>query len=152
MVNSVDEIDIDLLIDRSSLGLADLNLSVEDMYGVVDFGPGAVVKNRRTVRGPYTSRIQMRGWTINERTLIGIVRVYGSSWPQCRARAVPMYRALDQRSYEITSVMDGVTDVYQCMPADITPGASGTWQKAQMMARMQEYTLSIPYDPIGSSL
>lgn len=143
------EINVSVLVTRDSLSLGALQLDNPGTYEIVEFGPGGRTWRRNRIVGRYQHGGRSRGETLDNASLVAVVRVYGNTWVQVRTRAQTMMNALAQHSYIIAATIDGALDYYACEPADIALVGGDAWQKHHLMSKMQEYQLAIPYDVLG---
>jgi hypothetical protein len=139
-----EEIDVALTVSTP-----DEPLELEDpgSYGVEAFGPGGQAWRRRSVENDYQHGVKVIAERLESGNVTGVIRVYGSTWAEVRVNVTAMFEALSQHVYTITAVIDGVTDIYVCGPADISPVSGDTWSKYHLFAKMQEFQFSAPYNP-----
>lgn len=148
-MNVVDEIDVSLVVTRDSLSLGTLQLDAPGTYEIMEFGPGGRTWRRNRIEGRYQHGGRSVGEVVASATLTGAVRVYGETWAQVRTRAQAMIDAFSQHAYIVVAEIDGVIDYYACEPADVTIVGGDVWQKHHLMAKMQEYQFTMPYDVLG---
>lgn len=150
MVNVVDELAVSVAVSRE--GTTALELDAPGTYDVVEVGPGARTWRRATLPGRYVHGRTLVDARLEVRSLALVVRVHGDTWGEVRTRAQAMIDAVSAFAYTVTVTLDGVADTYVAEPADVAIVGGDTWQKHHMMARQQEYQLTIPVDPVRTSL
>lgn len=145
------DIAVSVVVDRTALTLAALELDDDEVkFSIIEWGPGSRTFRRSTVEGPFQAGRRLLGAVLDVRSISGAVRVYGASWTEVRTNAEEMFAALSQRSFLITETIDSAVSQYICEPADIAFVGGDTYQKHHIIRKMQEYVLSIPFDPLGS--
>jgi len=124
-------------------------LTLEDPgdFELVAVGVGGRQWRRVTVEGRYQHGRALLGAVLASQTLTIQVRCLGASWSAVNNRRQELFTALAQDSYTVTTVIDGVTDVFTAEPADISPASGDTLDRLRAMANMQEYVLTIPVVP-----
>lgn len=137
-----DTLNISVLVNGS------LQLSNPGVYEIVTVGPGERAWRRTTVEGKYQHGRKLIGAVLDTGSVTMVVRVYGNTWNVVNTRAKTMIDAVSRPSYTLQVTLDGVVNQWTCEPADISLVGGGGWQKFHAMARMQEYQLIIPRDPV----
>lgn len=139
------DIAVAMVVTRTDLVLPDLALEDDGVYGIVGIGPGGQAWRRNLIVGRYQHGSVSLGETLEDASLVGLVRVYGATWLEVRTRAAALFTALAQHAYTVTLTIDGVIDTYTCRPGDIDI-SGGDLQKHHVRATMQEYQFTIPYE------
>lgn len=143
--------DLDISVVVSKTG-TDLELNDGTKYTIVDLAPGGRTWRRFTVEGKYQHGRKSIGEVIDTATLSFTVRVMGSSFANAAANATALLDAVSQHAYTVTTVIEGVTRVFVCEPADMDIVGSDGWNKYEIARDRHTYTLSIPYDPTLSEV
>jgi hypothetical protein len=140
---------INLQITRTELGLG--NLELEDPangYQVVSFGPGATSWRRDTVNSPYVHGSTLINAVMDLQIAPLVVRVKGVTATQKESRLGVLIDALSQFLYGIGSIIDGVSYVWICQPADYSIGDGGEFNKFHEKNLMTEVVFMIPRNPV----
>lgn len=131
-------------ISRSS---TPLNLSQDGVREVVSLTEGGVTWRRTTVSGKYQPGRALLQAVRDTATDVLVLRVYGTTGTQLANRVTEVVTAFAQFSYTVTLVIDGVTRIIDCEPADIQVVGDDTRRKGLRFALMRELQISIPRDP-----
>lgn len=146
------DIAISYAITRGELGLADLALQdLANGYEVIEFGPGSRSWRKETVKSAYVHGETLVSAVMDVQVAPLKMRVRGSTHAIADSRLKTVLDAFSQFVYSIGVVIDGVTWIWTCQPADISVGESGDINKFQWMAKMFEVTASIPRNPVPLS-
>jgi len=124
----------------------DLQLNDGVKYTIVDISPGGRTWRRYTTEGRYQHGRKSIGEVIDTASLSLTVRVMGTSFANAMVNATAMRDALAQHEYTVTTVIEGVTQVFVCEPADIDI-ATGSWNKYEIVRSRHTYAMTIPYNP-----
>jgi len=140
----VADLDVSVVVSRTG---ADLELNDGTKYTVVDLSPGGRTWRRSTVEGRYQHGRKSIGEVIDTASMSFTVRVMGTSFANAMVNAVAMRDALAQHAYTVTTVIEGVTQVFVCEPADMDIVGRDGWNKYEIARKRHTYVLTIPYDP-----
>lgn len=131
-----------------SLATGSLVLDEAGGYTLVSVGTPNRTWARRTVEGRYQHGRRLVSAVLQTPNVVVQVRVSGSSWVQAASRWNALLAAVSQRSYTTTVVIEGVTSVYTCEPADTALASGQDLDPFALMANQQEYALTIPVMPL----
>jgi hypothetical protein len=126
----------------------ELNLETAGVYELVSVGGASRRWRRRTITGPYQHGQKTVGAVLDTGSLVIVVRCLGDSWVAVDSARASLFSAVSRFSYLVTVAVEGVVDQWVCEPADIALTSGDALNKFQVMASMQEYTLTIPVYPL----
>lgn len=115
-------------------------------FELVAVGASGRTWRRRTVEGRYQHGHVLVGAVLAAESLTIHVRLRGATWVEVQNRYTELVEALSQFTYTVTVDMEGVVRTYTCEPGDIRLVSGDTLSKFHVMASMQEYLLTIPYE------
>lgn len=139
-------------VTRTELALADLLLQDPAAgYEVVRMGPGSRAWRRETIKSAYVHGETQVSAVLDIQTAPLVLRIKGATHSQADTRLDAVIDAFSQFVYYVGVIIDGVTWVWECFPADIGIDEGGEIGKFHWMAKMFEVTLSIPRNPIPVS-
>lgn len=139
-----------ILVTRTELGLANLQLSQEGLYYLPDgsFGPGETSQRRVTsespqVNGRYPS-------SIIEGSRSGNVSVHVlSDLSNLQANVQTVITAMTQFRYTLAWQFDGLSGTWQCEKADWSLGESGTLDVRFLEVHTQKIHFVVPHNRIS---
>jgi hypothetical protein len=135
-------------IGRDLLGLSPLY--VEDPangYTVMKVGPGARTMRLEHATSPVSDGSVLTGATADLQQARLVIRVHGATTGDVLARLGVVEQALNQWAYNVTIVIDGVTEVWRCQPANHSRGLSGTYEAEHLKGGWQDLTVELPKQP-----
>lgn len=140
-------------VTRTELVLGDLNLNDGTTYQVVQAGPGARRRRRKTVTSDW-----VHGELVIASPLAGVdrqlrVRCKASTGGGLSTAITAVIAAFSQSTYTVSGTFDtGFPFQWNyCTEADIEPGDGEYMDKFSLHSHQQELVLSIPSSPISGS-
>lgn len=103
---------------------------------------------RTTVEGRYQHGRALVGAVMDTPTLTVIVRCTEASWADVATQRRLVEAATSHLTYTASVTLAGVTDTYDCEPADITYIDGPTLDGWHVRACVQDLTLQIPIRPL----
>jgi hypothetical protein len=137
-------------LTRTSLTLPALQLQAPGAYRVVSAGPGSRTWRRNRVAGLYTDGAVLVTAVKDMSVAPLVVRCEATSAAQLDVNVAALLRAVEQLSYSLTLVIDGVSRTWACEPADYAP-VEEEYDKLRLMQFQQVYRLQIPRQPVPSA-
>lgn len=134
-------------VTRDMLGLSTLSLSVPGQREIVSLTTGGVTWRRTTAQGKYQrgrALLQAQQDTVTD---VLVLRLYATSATALENDLTLLRRAFSQFTYDVATVIDGVTRIVTCEPADMAIIGDDTRQKTLAYHVMREVQFSIPRDP-----
>lgn len=141
---------VSCLLTRAELGLPALQVQAPGTYRVVSAGPGARTWRRNRVAGLYTAGAVLVTAVKDMSVAPLVVRCEATSAAQLDANVAALVRAVEQLTYSLTLVIDGVSRTWACEPADYAP-VGEEYDKLRLMQHQQDYRFQIPRQPVPSA-
>lgn len=142
---------VDCEVDRTELGLGDLDLNDGTNYVVVRLGPGAKRRKRVSVNSDYVHGEVVVASPLQHGERLLRVRVLASSGASLFTKLMALDAAFSQSTYSVSGSLDGGSFTWDgCTPADLEPGEGGEWDKMPLHSHQQEVEILIPSNPIAT--
>jgi hypothetical protein len=116
----------------------------EAPFELIGVGFNGRTWRRTTVEGKYQHGRALVGAVLDTRVLTVQVRCAGATWVAVQNRLQELMTAVSPMAYQVTVEIEGHVETVTCEPADVTPASGDVIDKFRAMARMQEYTLTMP--------
>lgn len=116
----------------------------EAPFELIGVGFNGRTWRRTTVEGKYQHGRALVGAVLDTRVLTVQVRCTGETWVAVQNRLQELMTAVSPMAYQVTVEIEGHVETVTCEPADVTPASGDVIDKFRAMARMQEYTLTMP--------
>lgn len=137
------DLDIEVSID----GDDGLDFTEANGYLVIRVGPGSHAWDRQTVRAPFDDEVYETSRRRGPMSIDFAVLVGGETGTQLGTRLVAAITAVEQRTYLMTAVIDGVTWKWKCRGADTSVGEAGSLDARRLAEHQQVLTANIPRSP-----
>lgn len=137
----------DLAIAVSIDGTHGLDFTEAAGYLPVALGPGAHAWVRQTITAPNLDDEYEVSRKRGPMSLTFVCLVGGASGPQLASRLLAAIEAVEQVTFHLTAVIDGVTWTWACRGADTSIGDAGSFDARRLANRQQLLTAVIPRSP-----
>lgn len=142
--------DLDLVVTITDGTLSDLALIPANGYRNLrgGLGPGARVWRRQVAESPFVHGRILVGQSLDTEVATLHVLVEATSSAQLETRMADLLTRMEQPSYVLQVVIDGVTYRWQCECADSAPGDGGLFKALDLMRYQQALRFSVPRHPV----
>lgn len=137
----------DLALAVSIDGTAGLDFTEAAGYYPIALGPGAHNWIRQTITAPNLDDEYEVSRKRGPMSITFVCLVMASSGPQLATRLLDAIEAVEQVTYNLTAVIDGVTWTWACRGADTSIGDAGSLDARRLANRQQILTAVIPRSP-----
>lgn len=135
-IQPICDLDLGLLITRTELGLADLDLNDGTVYVMALDGirPRGESWRREFARSPNVPGQRVVHAVLEADPLQVDVICKGDTWFDAHQNYETAVDAFRQTTFNVTETVDGVTHLWQCTEADVVPVWRAIWQAVPAIA------------------
>lgn len=142
--------DLDLTVTITGGTLSDLSLTRANGYLNLrgGLGPGSRSFRRQTAQSPFVNGRILVGQSLDVEFAQLLVLVQAASSAQLVTRMSALLERMEQPSFVLQVVVDGITYRWQCECADSAPGDAGAFNATDLMVYRQALQFSVPRQPV----